>query len=379
MELLQLLIAGIAQGCVYGLLALGFVLIYKATEQVNFAQGDIMMMGTFFAFTFITGVSKPVQWWLVPAVLIAGAAAIFFYFVVHKRRLPAWRERAIERRTTPELVLNVVYWCNVVAITALAGAAMIMAIRFFGGFGMSWWLGLPLAAVFGAILGYALDAVIVRRIIGQPQFAVVILTVALGFGMRALASGIWGSDPVAFSTPYTGMRVTLAGGGDGGNAVVVGVESLVIIGGTAALIGLLYLFFRFTRIGVAMLAASQNQLAAYYMGIPVKYVFSMIWAISAGVATIAGVLLVPKLQVFSPEMGLLSIKAFAAAVIGGFGSLPGAIVGGLIIGIAEPLAGRYMPGSLAETLPQISGYIIMLLVLMVRPKGLFAQIQAKKV
>ena len=167
MELLQLLIAGIAQGCVYGLLALGFVLIYKATEQVNFAQGDIMMMGTFFAFTFITGVTKPVQWSLIPAVLIAGAAAAFFYFFLHKRRLPAWRERAIEQRTTPEMVLTIVYWCNVVAITALAGAALILTIRFFGGFGMSWWLGLPLAAVFGAILGYALDAVIVRLHAGR--------------------------------------------------------------------------------------------------------------------------------------------------------------------------------------------------------------------
>ena len=119
-----------------------------------------------------------------------------------------------------------------------------------------------------------------------------------------------------------------------------------------------------------MQAASQNQLAAYYMGIPVKYVFSMIWAISAAVATVAGILLVPKLEVFSPEVGLLSITAFAAAVVGRFGSLPGAIVGGLIIGIAEALSTRYLPdilidfvgmdGSFANKIPHVIAYIIML-------------------
>ncbi|MCW9003482.1 MAG: branched-chain amino acid ABC transporter permease, partial [Rhodospirillales bacterium] len=119
---------------------------------------------------------------------------------------------------------------------------------------------------------------------------------------------------------------------------------------------------------------SQNQLAAYYMGIPVKVVFSLIWAISAGVAAAAGLLLAPTSMV-DTMMGFMGIKAFAAAVIGGFGSLPGALLGGLIIGISEQFAGVYLPAGFKETV----AYLIMLGVLTIRPQGLFAQIQRKKV
>ena len=134
------------------------------------------------------------------------------------------------------------------------------------------------------------------------------------------------------------------------------------------------MFFRFSSLGVAMQASSQNQLAAYYMGIPVKRVFSLIWAVSAMVASVAGVLMAP-ISLVSPSMGFIGIKAFAAAVIGGFGSLPGALLGGLIIGGTEQLAGTYLPLGFQE----ITAYLIMFLVLTIRPQGLFAQIQQKKV
>ena len=140
------------------------------------------------------------------------------------------------------------------------------------------------------------------------------------------------------------------------------------------LVGALYLFFARTRLGVAMQAASQNQLAAYYSGVSVKKVSALIWAISGMVATVAGVLFAAK-GAIDPSAGLLGIKAFAAAVIGGFGSLPGALVGGLIVGLSEPLAARYI----AAGYSQIAPYAIMLVVLVVRPNGLFAQIQQKKV
>src|SRR6185369_2319029 len=126
--------------------------------------------------------------------------------------------------------------------------------------------------------------------------------------------------------------------------------------------GLLYLFFNFTRLGNAMQASSQNQLAAYYMGIPVKRINSLIWALSAIVATIAGVLLSP-VSLVDPSIGFLGIKAFAAAVIGGFGSLLGTLLGG------------YLPPGFKE----IFAYLLMLAVLLVRPQGLFSTMQRKKV
>jgi len=288
-ELAQLIVGGVAQGCVYGLIALGFVLIYKATEMVNFAQGDVMMLGAFMALTFI------------------------------------------------------------------------------GTMGMNYWLGFLLAAIAMAVFGYLLDALVLRRIIGQPQFAIVILTISLGFIFRSAAGFIWGHETQSFPTPFTNRSLNAGG-------LVLPLETLSMIAGTLILAGLLFLFFNYTKLGNAMQAASQNQLAAYYMGIPVKRINSLIWALSAVVATIAGVLLSPT-SLVDPSIGFLGIKAFAAAVVGGFGSLIGTVLGGLIVGVSETLAGRFLPPGFKE----IVAYLIMLGVLVVRPQGLFSTIQRKKV
>ncbi len=288
-RLLQLVVNGAAAGCIYGLIALGFVLIYKATEMVNFAQGDIMMLGGFFAFALIA------------------------------------------------------HW------------------------GLPYWIGALLAIALTAAFGYALDAVLLRRVIGQPQFAVVMLTLGLGFIFRAAAGITWGYDSVGFNTPFTNRTVNLGG-------LVIGQDNVSIIVGTVLLCLVLYLFFSRTRLGVAMQASSQNQLAAYYMGIPVRRVFSLIWAISAGVAALAGILLSP-VSMIDVNMGFLGIKAFAAAVIGGFGSIPGALVGGVIVGIVEQLAGYYLPAGFQE----VSANTVLLATLFLRPQGLFAESMGKRV
>ena len=137
------------------------------------------------------------------------------------------------------------------------------------------------------------------------------------------------------------------------------------------LCGVLYLFFSRTRLGIAMQASSQNQLAAYYMGIPVRTVFSLIWAISAGVAAVAGILLSP-VSMIDVNMGFLGIKAFAAAVLGGFGSIPGALLGGVIIGIVEQLAGYFLPAGFQE----VTSNVVLLATLILRPQGLFAEMPA---
>lgn len=291
MDLLQLVIGGLANGCIYGLVALGFVLIYKASEGVNFAQGDMMMLGAFIAL----------------------------------------------------------------------------------GLGNSGQMGLPfgLAVLIALVLmfgvGWGVERVVVRRIFGQPQFALVILTIAMGFVFRFVAGSIWGYTPLVLETPFAGRN--LAAGG-----IVISLADVVTIIVTVALTLALWAFFAFTRIGLAAQAASQNQMAAYIVGVPVMRINSLIWGISGAVATVAGVLYATR-GAIDPNIGLLGIKAFAAAVIGGLGSLPGALLGGLIIGVVEPVASRYAPGELAIMSP----YIIMLLVLVTRPGGLFAQIQAKKV
>ena len=289
MEVLQLLVSGVSQGCVYGLIALGFVLIYKATEMVNFAQGEIMMLGAFVAFTFTNLLGWP-------------------------------------------------FWMAIV-------------------------MTLLVMAAFGALT----ERLILRPMIGEPPFSVLMLTIGLGFVLRAGAGAIWGNEPRTITTPYSGGIVDIGG-------VIIGYENIVIIAGTAVLCLVLYLFFQYSRVGIAMQAASQNQLAAYYMGIPVKRIYSLVWALSAGIAATAGILVAP-VALIDPLMGFIGIKAFAAAIVGGFGSLPGAILGGIIIGVVEQFAALYLPPGFSET----SAYVILLVMLLVRPEGLFATMLQKKV
>jgi branched-chain amino acid transport system permease protein len=203
--------------------------------------------------------------------------------------------------------------------------------------------------------------------IGEPLFAVLMITIGLGFVLRAVAGIVWGSEPKSIASPLAGGVLRF---GD----LAIGYQNLAIVGGTIVLCLFLFGFFRFTRLGVAMQAASQNQLAAYYCGIPVKRVFSIVWALSAAIAAMAGMLVAP-ITLVDPMMGFIGIKAFAAAIVGGFGSLQGAMAGGLLIGIVEQFAGLYLPTGFADT----SAYVILLLMLFIRPEGLFATMQRKKV
>lgn len=291
MESLQLIVSGLANGCVYGLIALGFVLIYKAAEQVNFAQGDMMMLGAFVAL----GVCN-------------------------------------------ESYLGLPFW------VACFGAVLAMA-----------------------LVGWLLERVFLRRIFGQSQLAVIILTIAFGFLIRFIAGAIWGHEPQVLESPIAGVNRTFGG-------VVLGLDEITVIAVTIVLTGLLFVFFRRTRLGVAMQASSQNQLAAYYMGISVKRIHGLAWALAGATAAVAGILFASKGSI-DPNTGFLGIKAFAAAVIGGFGSLPGALAGGLVVGLIEQLAARYV----AAGYSQIAPYAVMLIVLLVRPHGIFAQVRAKKV
>jgi branched-chain amino acid transport system permease protein len=290
-QLLQLLISGLSQGCIYGLIALGFVLIYKATETVNFAQGELMMLGAF-----------------------AGLLAAAY-------------------------------------------------------FGLPYWAALLTAVAVLAGLGMATERLVLRPILGQPAFAIVMVTIGVGYVARGLVTMVPGVGTETYSLPTPFKDELLEAGG-----LVIGMEHVVVVGVTVVLCALLFALFRFTRVGVAMQAASQNQLAAYYMGIPVKRLNGLIWGISAAVAAVAGILLAPITFVHA-NMGFIGLKAFPAAVIGGFGSLPGAIVGGLIIGVVESLSGFYLPEGFKDT----AAYVVVLLMLIVKPNGLFGETMRKKV
>ena len=295
MQLLQLIVSGAAIGCIYALIALGFVLIYKATETVNFAQGDLMMIAGF-----------------------------------------------------------------------LGLSAMTVA-------GLPFWLAFLLTIVAMGLVGMGTERLVLRPLLGQPAFTMIMMTIGLGYLARGLVTMIpyWGTETHTLPVPYKDEVVWVGGEGTG---LVVSVEHLVIILATVVLVALLYAFFRYTRLGIAMQATSQNQLAAFYMGIPVRRVNMLIWGLSSAICGVAGLLLAPITFVHA-NMGFVGLKAFPAAVVGGFGSIPGALVGGLIIGIVESLAGFYLP----EGVKDIAAYVVVLVMLVVKPNGLFGENLTKKV
>jgi len=267
------------------------VLIYKATETVSFAQGELMMLGAFLGLILMSTLGFP--FWLA-------------------------------------------FVCAIVAMGAF---------------------------------GILLERATIRPILGQPAFSIVMLTIGIGYvarGAITMVPGL-GTETHTLPVPYKDQVWNAAG-------LVLNIEQMVIIAATVILSAVLYAMFRYSKLGVAMQAASQNQLAAYYMGIPVKRLNGLVWGLAAAVAAIAGLLLAPITFVHA-NMGFIGLKAMPAAVIGGFGSLPGALVGGLVIGVVEALAGFYLP----EGFKDVAAYVVVLIMLVVRPSGLFGEKLRKKV
>lgn len=285
----QVTVNGIAVGAIYALVALGIVLIYKATEVLNFAHGDLLVLGAFTAWALIVGLGMP--FWAAVAITVAGVGAL------------AW----------------------------------------------------------------GLDRVVIRRIAGQPQFAGVMLTIALAFMIRGAVSMGFGSESQSYRTPWSGQSVQVLG---------VGVTSLsiVILAMVAAITAGLWAFFRFTRAGIAMQAASQNQLAAHLNGVRVKGLNSLVWALGGATAALAGVFLAP-VSLVDLSLWLVTLKALAAIVLGGFGSIPGAILGGLLIGLVEQYAGVYLPHGFKD----IAAYLVLIAVLILRPRGLLGEAHGRRV
>ncbi len=289
--MLQLIFGGISQGCIYGLIALGFVLIYKATETISFAQGELLLVCAF-------------------------------------------------------------------------GALLLTK-----SLGFSYALAVLTAVVALAVLGLLLERMVIRPVLGQTSLAIVLITLGLGYVARGLIAMVpdIGTETHTLQVPYAGQVLDVGG-------AVISYDHLMVIGSTIAVSLLLYVMFRFSKVGIAMRATSQNQLAAHYMGIPVKRINSLVWSMAAALACLAGILLAP-ITFIHVNMGFIGLKALPAAVVGGFTSLPGAILGGIIIGLVEAFSGFYLP----EGFKEVSAYVVMLLVLLLYPEGLLGERTRKKV
>ena len=291
--LVQATVSGLALGCVYALVALGFVLIYKSTEVINFAQGELMMVGAYLHFSLVTTFGLPPIWAFTAALLLAG------------------------------------------------------------------------------LLGALIEQAVMRPLVDEPTFILVMVTIGLATLLRAATGMIWSHDTHVFPSPIPEGVVHV-----GGAAIpTVDIWTVMV---TLLLSALLFLFFRHTRIGTAMRAVAQNRYAAQLMGISVQRTFTLTWALAAAVGAVGGMLLA-DIGYLHTNMGFIGLRAFPAAVLGGLDSIAGALLGGLIIGLVENLSGAYLDPILGGGIKEIVAYVILLIVLLIRPTGLFGSPEEKRV
>jgi len=223
------------------------------------------------------------------------------------------------------------------------------------------------AIIFAFIFGMAVERVFLRPIQGGPLISLMIMTLGLFMVFNGAAGWVWGFDPVSFPRAVSGRPIWL---GD----LIITRDSILVLAVTIAMALALYVVLRFTMAGIAIRATSQNSRAARLMGVPVPKVYALTWGISAVLGAVAGILIAPTTFLSPSMMAEVQIKAFTAAVLGGFSSLPGAVVGGLLLGVLENLVAGYISTELKSTFA-----FALIVVLFIRPSGLLGTPPKRKV
>ena len=290
MEFLSYMISGISLGSVYAIIALGYTMVYGIAKMLNFAHGDVIMVGGY---------------------------------------------------------------VSLLSVTAL---------------GLPWWAGVLLAMLVCTVLGVVIEGLAYRPLRAAPSLAVLITAIGVSYFLQNAALLLWGSTPMSY-TPIVSGSLSLGG-------LRISYISLVTIARCVVIMAGLTLFTGKTRMGKAMRACSEDKGAAQLMGINVNRTISLTFAIGSALAAIAGVLLCSFNTSLMPTTGSMpGIKAFTAAVFGGIGSIPGALLGGILLGIIESLAKAYISTQLANSIM----FAVLIITLLVRPAGLLGKYVPEKV
>ncbi len=268
------------------------------------------------------------------------------------------------------LALVIIY--NATRTLNFAQGDMLMVSTFVGwsaveGLHLPLWAATLVAILASAAMGYVIERAIIRRAISATHWDVLIITLGLSLMLRAGAGLVWTNDELPFPSFFSNRPVAIG-------AVRLAPVSVGIVAASLGLMGLLYVVFTRTRLGRAMRAVAQNQTAARLMGISVERVYAASWVLASVVGAVAGVLIAPVIFL-SSKMGLIVISGFTAAVIGGFGSMPGAVLGGMLLGVIENVAPLYLPSGVRYSVP----FLVLIAILVVRPGGLVGRVERRRV
>jgi branched-chain amino acid transport system permease protein len=288
----EVLIGGLLAGVMYSLVALGFVLIFKASGVFNFAQGAMVL---FAALTFVS---------------------------LEEKGLPRW--------------------------AALVSTLLVML-----------------------LLALAIERIVLRPLVNQPAISLLMATIGLTFCIEGLAQGVWGASVKGLDLGIPDNTFEVKG-------VLISQFDLFAATVAGVLVGVLALFFQYTRVGRALRAVADDHHAALSVGIPLQYIWAVVWAAAGAVALVAGLLWGSRLGV-QFALSVITLKALPVIILGGFTSISGAIVGGLIIGATEKLAEVYLGPVLGGGIENWFPYVFALLFLLVRPEGLFGEKRIERV
>jgi branched-chain amino acid transport system permease protein len=222
-------------------------------------------------------------------------------------------------------------------------------------------LGVALTLVLAVILGLLIERLALRPLIGEPVISMIMVTVGMASVLRALVNAVWGARPRTFPTFLPGGEVTIG-------SAVLGVDRLIVIPTAAVVLLLLGAFFRYTREGIAMRAIADDQQAALSMGISIKRVIGIAWALACVSAALGGIMLGNIVGV-SQNISAIGLRVFPVVILGGLDSIAGAVIGGAVIGLLEAYTGGYVGHGLNLIVP----FGLLIIVLMVRPYGLFGR------
>jgi branched-chain amino acid transport system permease protein len=245
------------------------------------------------------------------------------------------------------------------------GAYLVILIQLY--LKLSFWPAIALALLAAGAIGLVIERAVMRPIKLQPILVQIIATLAVGLGIREGLRAVMGPQAWPFEFLLSPVPQSFMG-------VHFAWANIAIVIASLAVMFILYVFFGHMKLGRAVLATCQNPTGASLMGIPVPTIVSSIWVMASILAAIAGILLAP-IVTLSPEMGLIGIKGFTVAVLGGFTSLPGAVVGGLVLGIIETAAGIYVSTAIKDA----TTYVLLIIIIVLRPQGLFGALAVKKV
>ncbi len=284
---LLLLVNGLVVGSIYALVALGFVLIYKSSDVLNLAQGELVMLGAYICFAFVVQYNIP----------------------------------------------------------------------FFAAF--------VLTLVFSTILGLSVERVVLRPLIGQPIISVIMVTIGLSSVLRAVVQAFWGTDTRPFPTIVSEAPVMLG-------SIPVSLVYIYSLAVSLVLLAIFTAFFRYSKTGIAMRAVADDQQAALSMGISVRRIFAMAWIIAAVVSAIGGIM-VGLINGINISLSYMGLKVLPVAILGGLDSIPGAVIGGLTIGVLENLSGGYIDPIVGGGVKEVAPFVFLVFILMIKPYGLFGK------